>query len=66
MIRPTLAYDPETGEIFALGMPESLDDLGVPTSLIKLGQLAPGLTEEESRVRMLKIIAEEGFGLTLL
>lgn len=59
MTEPTLAYNPETGEVLVLRLPEGPEDLGIPTELIKIGALEPGLSEEEFRLQMLEIIDEE-------
>jgi hypothetical protein len=58
MTEPTLAYDPETGDVFVIRLPESADDLGVPTELIKIGTLEPYLSEEEFRSALAEIIDE--------
>jgi hypothetical protein len=63
MTAPRLAYNPETGEVVVLRLPESPDDLGKPTDFIKIGYLAPGLSDEEFRAAMLENIREEGLGL---
>jgi hypothetical protein len=58
MTEPTLAYNDETGEVFVLRLPESPEDLGKPTDFFKVGQLAPGLSEEEFRMLMLEIVSD--------
>jgi hypothetical protein len=49
MTEPTLAYNSDTGDVFVVQLPESIDDLGVPTECFKIGQLEPGLSDEEFR-----------------
>jgi len=58
MTEPTLAYDRETGDVYVTRLPESEEDLGVAVDCIKVGTLAPGLSDGEFRAAMLRIIQD--------
>jgi len=58
MTEPTIAYNPDTGEVFVLELPESVDDLGKAAKCMKIGQLEPGLSDGEFRAQMLEIIED--------
>jgi hypothetical protein len=58
MTEPTLSYDAQTGDVRVVRLPESKADLGKPADAFKIGQLEPGLSDEEFRAAMLEIIDE--------
>jgi hypothetical protein len=58
MTEPTIAYDDDTGDVYLLELPESEEDLGKPAMCVKIGQLDPGLSDEEFRAQMLEFAKE--------